>query len=42
MGGNMSWPYEEEIIARFNYGIEIYDLIQEFEKLHQALDVAKI
>ena len=42
MGGNMSWPYEDEIIARFNYGIEIYDLIQEFEKLHQALDVTEI
>lgn len=39
MGSNMSWPYEQEIIARFNYGIEIHDLIQEFEKLHQALDV---
>lgn len=41
MGSNMSWPYEDEIIARFNYGIEIWDLILEFEKLHQALDVKK-
>lgn len=41
MGNNMSWPYDEEMIARFNFGIEISDLIRDFTSLHIALDNEK-
>lgn len=37
MGQNMSWPYEEEMIARFNFAIEIDDLIHNVELLHKSL-----
>ena len=37
MGQNMSWPYENEAVSRFNFGIEPHDLIHNVEQLHQAL-----
>lgn len=38
MGQNMSWPYENEIIARFNFAIEKKDLINNIKMLHKALN----
>ena len=38
MGQNMSWPYENEMIGRFNFAIDIPDLIDNFIGLHKALN----
>ena len=37
MGGNMSWPYKDEIISRFDFAIDIPDLIHNIEQLYEAL-----
>ena len=37
MGNNMSWPYKNEIISRFNFAIEVEDLIHNIEQLHKSL-----
>lgn len=37
MGMNMSWPYENEIIARICFSLEIKDLIYNFELIGKAL-----
>lgn len=38
MGQNMSWPYVDEMIARFNFAIELPDLIENFIALHKSLN----
>lgn len=38
MGQNMSWPYEDEIIGRFDFAINLENLIDEIWKLHLSLD----
>lgn len=38
MGENMSWPYEDEIIGRFDFAIDLKDLISNIWKLHLSLD----
>ena len=37
MGSNMSWPYEDEIISRFNFAIEPCDIIHNVEQLYMSL-----
>lgn len=37
MGQNMSWPYSDEMISRFNFAIEIKDLIRDIQLLYKAL-----
>lgn len=37
MGQNMSWPYEDEMIGRFNFAIEIKDLINNIKMIRKAL-----
>ncbi len=38
MGQNMSWPYEDEMIGRFNFAIAIPDLIDNFIQLQKSLN----
>lgn len=37
MGQNMSWPYENEMVSRFNFAIEIKDLMRDIQLLYSAL-----
>lgn len=41
MGSNMSWPYEEEIIGRVNYGLDKKALINNFYLMKKALSKLK-
>ncbi|MCM1371061.1 MAG: pyridoxal phosphate-dependent aminotransferase [Clostridium sp.] len=41
MGLNMSWPNEEEIIARISYSLDIKDLIYNFELIGKAIKKLK-
>lgn len=37
MGGNVSWPYEDEIVSRFDFAIDMPDLMREVQSLYYAL-----
>ena len=41
MGSNMSWPYEEEIIGRVNFGLDTKALINNFYIMKKALNKLK-
>lgn len=38
MGVNFSWPYKDEIVSRFDFAIDLEDLIRDIEKLYYALN----
>lgn len=37
MSKNFSWPYENEIVSRFDFAIDMPDLMREVESLYKAL-----
>jgi len=37
MGQNFSWPYENEIVSRFDFAIDIKDLMYDVQLLYKAL-----
>lgn len=41
MGSNMSWPYEEEIIGRVNFGLDTKALINNFYLMKKTLNKLK-
>lgn len=38
MGQNVSWPYEDEMVSRFDFAIDMNDLMREVQLLYKALN----